>query len=260
MYMSAFAQSKLMQAEPAVLFARWQQGADTHARDELLRRYMPLARKMARRYVGREPFDDLLQVASLALLKAIDRFDSDRGTAFSSFAVPTILGELKRYFRDVGWFAHVPRGLQELALKVQEAERRLGGSNGRSPTAHELAEYLELPLEDVLEGLYAAEAHHAGSIDAPLDDERAEGATLADTLGVEDERFEHVEALLTVAAGMHELAELERQVLCLYYLEERPQAQIGQLIGVSQMQVSRILRRATDRLRELATPEAGVTG
>src|SRR5215831_15876855 len=117
--MGAFTTSQLTDVEANTLFVRWQRGRDARARDELLERYMPLARKLARRYVGREPFDDLLQVASLALLKAIDRFDPDRGTAFSSLAVPTILGELKRYFRDVGWFAHVPRGTQELALKVQ---------------------------------------------------------------------------------------------------------------------------------------------
>ncbi len=117
--------SRLAHVEADVLFVRWQQGRDVEARDELFARYEPLARKLARRYVGREPFDDLMQVASLALVKAIDRYDPDRGTAFSSLAVPTILGELKRYFRDLGWFAHVPRGVQELALKVGE---RSGGS------------------------------------------------------------------------------------------------------------------------------------
>lgn len=255
---SAITGSQLTHVESDVLFVRWQQGRDVRARDELVQRYMPLARKLARRYGGREPFDDLLQVASLALLKAIDRFDPDRGTAFSSLAVPTILGELKRYFRDVGWFAHVPRGVQELALTVQEGQRRLTTASGRSPTVQELAEYLELPVDDVLEGLYAAEAHHASSIDAPLDDESAPGSTLADTFGAEDERFEHVEAVLTVADGMRGLSKLDRQVLALYFLEELSQAQIGELIGVSQMQVSRILRRATDRLRELTVPEEGV--
>lgn len=250
--MSAFTGSPLTNVEPDVLFMRWQQGRDGHARDELLRRYMPIARKLARRYAGREPFDDLLQVASLALLKAIDRFDPDRGTAFSSLAVPTILGELKRYFRDVGWFAHVPRGMQELALKVQEAERRLSTTSRRSPTAQELAEYLELAVDDVLEALCAAQAHHANSIDVPLDNESGEGSTLADTVGAEDERFEHVEAVVTIADGMRGLSKLERRVLTLYFLEDLSQAQIGELIGVSQMQVSRILRRATDRLRELS--------
>ncbi|MGZ4402428.1 MAG: SigB/SigF/SigG family RNA polymerase sigma factor, partial [Gaiellaceae bacterium] len=230
---------------------------DVVARDELFERYEPLARKLARRYAGREPLEDLVQVASLALLKAIDRFDPERGTAFSSLAVPTILGELKRYFRDVGWFAHVPRGMQELTLKVQEARTRLSATSGRSATAQDLAAYLELPLEDVVEALYAAEAHHASSIDVQLDDGLEEGATLLDTLGAEDERFAYVEDAVTIAGGLSGLSKLERRVLGMYFLEELTQAQIGQQIGVSQMQVSRILRRATDRLRELTAPEGG---
>ncbi len=119
--------------------------------------FLPLARKLARRYTGaHEPFDDLVQVASYGLLKALDRFDPDRGIAFSSFAVPTIIGELKRYFRDLGWSAHVPRGTQELALKVQSAQEKLATKTGRSPTVAQLAQYLELSIEDVLEGLEAA--------------------------------------------------------------------------------------------------------
>jgi RNA polymerase sigma-B factor len=239
--------------EADVLFLRWQQGRDVAARDELFERYEPLARKLARRYAGREPFDDLMQVASLALVKAIDRFDPARGTAFSSLAVPTILGELKRYFRDLGWFAHVPRGVQELSLKVREAQERLTVTSGRPPTAQDLAAYLELSIDDVLEGLYAAEAHHATSIDTPLDDD----TTLADMFGAEDERFEQVDDALTIAGSLCGLSMVERRVLAMYYLDELKQAQIAQEIGVSQMQVSRILRRATDRLQELTVPERG---
>jgi len=253
--MSALGGSRLAHVEADVLFVRWQQGHDTAARDELFARFEPLARKLARRYVGREPFDDLMQVASLALVKAIDRFEPDRGTAFSSLAVPTILGELKRYFRDVGWFAHVPRGMKELAMKVQEGQRQLSLTSGRSPTAHELATYLELPLEDVLDGLYAAEAHHITSYDVSFDDGREEGATLLDTFGSEDERFEHVEDALSIAGGLRGLTVLERRVLAMYFLDEFTQVQIAEQIGVSQMQVSRILRRATDRLRELTVPD-----
>ena len=239
------------------LFEQWRQRRDPRAREMLVERFMPLARKLARRYAGRETADDLIQVASLGLLKAIDRFDPSRGTAFTSLAVPTILGELKRYFRDTGWFVHVPRGAQELALKVQEAERRLSTTSGRSPTAQDLAAYLELPVEDVLDGLYAAEAHHATSIDVPLDDDGEEGATLLETFGAEDERFAHVDDALTIADSLHGLSKLERRVVSMYFLEELTQAQIGQRIDVSQMQVSRILRRATDRLRELSMPEGG---
>ena len=138
--------------ESGELFVRWQQHGDQGARDELVKRYLPLARKLARRYSGaREPFEDLLQVASLGLVKAVDRFDVDRGTAFSSFAVPTILGELKRYFRDLGWAVHVPRGPQEQALKVEEANQALTTRTGRAPSVRDLAEYLELSIEEVLE-------------------------------------------------------------------------------------------------------------
>jgi RNA polymerase sigma-B factor len=253
--MSAFAGSSPTHVESDVLFVRWRQGQDVRARDQLIDRFMPLARKLARRYVGREPFDDLMQVASLGLLKAIDRFDPDRGTAFSSLAVPTILGELKRYFRDTGWFAHVPRGVQETALKVQNAERELATKTGRSPTAQDLATFMELPVEEVIEALYAAAAHHATSLDAPLDDGHDEGTSIAETLGVEDDRFEYVEAAATIAGCLGSLSKLERQVLALYFLEELTQAQIGRQLGVSQMQVSRILRRAIARLRELTAPE-----
>src|ERR1700684_661190 len=131
------------------LFDLWQQAGDQRARDELVHRFLPLARKLARRYAGaREPFEDLLQVASLGLVKAVDRFDSERGPAFSSLAVPTILGELKRYFRDLGWSVHVPRGAQELALKVEEAQQQLTSRTGRPPRVPELAQYLEMSIED----------------------------------------------------------------------------------------------------------------
>src|SRR5437016_2034500 len=152
------------------VFIRWQQFGEQQAREELVERFLPLARNLARRYAGaREPFDDLLQVASLGLVKAIARFDINRGAAFSSFAVPTILGELKRYFRDLGWSVHVPRGAQEQALKVQEAQERLTTRTGRPPTVNELAEYLEFSIEDVLDALETAAAHHSASLDAPRD-------------------------------------------------------------------------------------------
>src|SRR5581483_759844 len=157
--------------ESEELFVRWQQDGDQRAREELVNRFLPLARNLARRYAGaREPFDDLLQVASLGLVKAVDRFDVDRGAAFSSFAVPTLLGELKRYCRDLGWSVHVPRGAQEQALKVQEAQERLTTKTGRPPTFQELAEYLELEVEDVLDALETAAAHHSASLDAPRED------------------------------------------------------------------------------------------
>ncbi|MHB8657970.1 MAG: SigB/SigF/SigG family RNA polymerase sigma factor [Solirubrobacteraceae bacterium] len=234
------------------LFVRWRCDGDRRAREELVERFMPLARNLARRYVGaREPFDDLLQVASLGLVKAIDRFDLSRGTAFSSFAVPTIVGELKRYFRDLGWSVHVPRGAQELALKVEEGRQRLTAKSGRSPSVPQLAEYLELSVEDVLNGLETAAAHHSVSLDTPREDGEGESGTLADAFGQEDERFEFVEASATIAAAAKTLAPRERKVLMLRFVEDLTQTQIAQEIGVSQMQVSRILRRAIAQLSEL---------
>ncbi len=231
---------------------RWQVGGDVRAREELVARFLPLARKLARRYSGaHEPFDDLLQVASLGLVKAIDRFDVGRGTAFSSFAVPTILGELKRYFRDLGWSVHVPRGAQELALKVEEAQQRLVSRTGRTPSVAELAEYLELGVGEVLEALEPVGAHHAASLDTPREDGEGESGTLADAFGQVDERFELVEAKVTIAAAAQRLGERERRVLVLRFVEDLTQSQIAAMIGVSQMQVSRILRRALAQLREV---------
>jgi RNA polymerase sigma-B factor len=236
-----------------LLFVQWQRHGDQRAREELVERFLPLARKLARRYSGaREPFDDLLQVASLGLVKAIDRFDTTRGTAFSSFAVPTILGELKRYFRDLGWAVHVPRGAQELALKVEEAQQRLTAKTGRAPSVPDLAEYLELSMEDVLDALETAGAHHCVSLDTPREDADGESGTLADAFGEPDVRFELVDASVSIAAAAKQLSARERRVLELRFVEDLTQTQIADLIGVSQMQVSRILRRALSELRELA--------
>src|SRR5947209_14028260 len=238
------------------LFTRWQKRRDQRAREELVDRFMPLARNLARRYAGpREPFDDLLQVASLGLVKAIDRFDVERGAAFSSFAVPTILGELKRYFRDLGWAVHVPRGAQEQALKVQEAQERLTSRTGRPPTVDELAQYLELAVEDVLDALETAAAHHSASLDAPREDGDDDSGSLVDVFGEEDRHYELVEETATISVAARELTTRERRVLALRFAGDMTQTQIAQEIGVSQMQVSRILRRALTQLRELTEVE-----
>src|SRR5579875_1357214 len=234
------------------LFVRWQQHGDHAARDELVRRFLPLARKLARRYNGaREPFDDLLQVACLGLVKAVDRYDLERGTAFSSFAVPTILGELKRYFRDLGWAVHVPRGAQELAVKVEEAQQRLSTRSGRAPTVPELAQYLELEVGEVLDALETARAHHASSLDAPHDDGEGESGSVVDTFGSEDQDLLLADERVTVQEAARQLSEREREVLRLRFADDLTQTQIAQRVGVSQMQISRILRRAVARLGEL---------
>lgn len=234
------------------LFRAWREHDDSAAREKLIALHLPLARKLARRYKrSTEPFDDLLQVASLGLVKAVDRFDVDRGPAFASFAVPTILGELKRYFRDCGWSVHVPRGPQERALKVEKAQARLTAATGRPPTVVELAEYLELSTEEVLNAMLASQAYDALSFDAPRPSADGEGQTYGDSLGAVDERFALVDADVTIADAVKHLPERERTVLRLRFVDDLTQTEIATRIGVSQMQVSRLLRRALEQLRIL---------
>ncbi len=249
-------------AETDELFIRWRQERDEVARDELVKRLVPIARRLARRYQGaREPLDDLVQVASLALVKAIDRFDYERGVSFASYAVPTIAGELKRYFRDCGWSVHVPRAAQELALKVERGQRTLAARSGHSPTVDELALYLELSIEDVVDGLEAAAAHHSGSLDAPYETEDGESGTLGESLGSEDQRFEFITLGATIADAAKQLTEREREVLALRVFEDWTQTEIADRMGVSQMQISRTLRRTVNRLNELVDgPEDGPAG
>src|SRR4051795_13697781 len=236
------------------LMNRYHQEGDTAARDELVERFLPLARQLARRYQrGNEPLDDLIQVASIGLVKAVDRFDPSRGAAFSSYAVPTILGELKRYFRDAGWAVHVPRGMQERVMSVNQAMTRLGRDLGRSPTPAEVAEALGEDPEQVLEAMEAAIAYDAISLDARPRSSDEEGAdTYADSVGEVDERYELVEYAAAIAPTVRALPERDRLVLHLRFDEDLTQLEIAQRIGVSQMHVSRLIRRALTRLRTVA--------
>ncbi|HET9074080.1 MAG TPA: SigB/SigF/SigG family RNA polymerase sigma factor [Solirubrobacteraceae bacterium] len=230
------------------MFVAWQQHGDAGAREQLVRRFLPLANKLAYRYRGpHEPIDDLKQVASLGLVKAIDRFDTTRGITFQSFAVPTILGELKRYFRDCGWVVHVPRRVQELSLKVQAAQREMTAGTGRAPTFGEVAQFLEVTTEEVLEALDASHAHKPLSFESPTEGDD-DSSRLGDSLGAIDRRFELVELGATIARAAEQLTDREKHVLALRFIEDRTQTQIAQEIGVSQMQVSRILRSSLDRL------------
>jgi RNA polymerase sigma-B factor len=234
------------------LFMRWRHHRDRGARDELIARYLPLARKLARRYLSSaEPFDDLVQVASLGLVKAVERFNPALGYAFTSFAVPTIVGELKRYFRDTGWALHVDRGSQERARKISEAREKISARTGRSPTVDELAQYLELSQEEVLDGLQTAEALGAISLDAPLLGSEDDVSTRLEALGGDDERFSLIDEQATVFAAAKHLSERERRILYLRFSEDLTQSEIAAQVGVSQMQVSRLLRRSLQRLREL---------
>ena len=236
----------------AELFERWRAHRDREARDELISRFLPLARKLARRYAqSSEPYDDLVQVASLGLVKAVERFDPDRGFAFSSFAVPTIVGELKRYFRDTAWALHVDRGAQERSRKITDAQQKLSGRTGRIPTVAELAQYLELSQEEILDGLQTAEAYGTISLDAPIMSEDEVESSRLETIGAEDQRLLLIDDHATVFAAARSLPAHEREILYLRFGEDLTQSEIAERVGVSQMQVSRLLRRSLARLREL---------
>lgn len=234
------------------LFERWHRYGDRRARDELIERFLPLARKLARRYVpSSEPYEDLVQVASLGLVKAVERFDPGRGFAFTSFAVPTIVGELKRYFRDSGWALHVDRSAQERARKIIEAEQQITVQTGHSPTVNELAQYLEMSEEEVLDGLQTAEAYDAISLDAPLQSDEDGVTTRLDSIADRDERLGLVDEQATIFAAARHLSVREREILFLRFTEDLTQTEIAERVGVSQMQVSRLLRRSVQRLRDL---------
>ena len=244
-------------ADTAELFVRWQRDGDQAAREALINRFMPLTRSLTRRY-GRssEPFEDLLQVASLGLLKAIDRYDAERGHPFQSFAVPTILGEMRRYFRDSGWAIHVPRGAQERALKVRDAQERISNESGRAPTVNQLAQYLELDTEDVIDALQAIRAYETVSLDAPRGGSEEETVSYGDSIGKDDERYELVELDATVSSALGHLPARDRLVLHLRFVEDLTQTEIAEQIGISQMQVSRLLRRSLEQLRSLTDAPA----
>jgi len=238
------------------LFARYSNRRDPADRDMLVKRYLPLARQLARRYQRDEAsFDDLFQVACLGLLKAIDRFDAKRGIAFSTYAVPTIAGEIKRHFRDRTWSVRVPRDLQELALKVERTASELSRTLGRQPTVAEIGDAIGRSDEEVLEALEAARAYEASSLQSPLGDDDG-GGTLGESMGTEDPGFTGAEQRATLEQLMSALTAREREVLRLRFAEDLTQAEIGERVGVSQMHVSRIIRHALTQLRTVAsTPD-----
>ena len=242
--------------EDLELLRRYHREGDAAARDELVERMLPVVRQLARRYQrGSEQLDDLVQVGSLGLVKAIDRFDVDRGSPFMRYAVPTILGEIKRHFRDTGWAAHVPRGMQERVMEVKGAMEELGSKLGRSPSPRELADALSLQLEEVLEALEAATAYAAVSLDAPRPGDDGERETYAESMGERDGSYELVEDAATVLPALGVLPERERLIVHLRFAEDLTQSEIAERIGVSQMHVSRLLRRALARVRTVATSD-----
>ena len=235
------------------LLVRYHRDGDVAARDELVERFIPLARDLALRYsYTDEALDDLVQVACLGLIKAIDRFEPGRGTKFTSYAAPTILGELKRHFRDKGWALHVPRDLQERSLALSRETEALSKQLGRSPTIREVAMAMGCSVEQALEASEAAASYEATSLNAPSARDDDDAGSLMDMLGDEDGSYELVESRDAIAATWRDLPELERRVVELRFMQDLTQREIGERIGYSQMHVSRLLRRALSRLEDAA--------
>jgi RNA polymerase sigma-B factor len=240
----------LSRQREAHLFAHLKKTGDPRAREALVRKYLPLARHTARRFQrSNDSAEDIYQVACYALVKAVDGFDAERGLAFSSYATPTITGELKRYARDTGWGLRVPRGLKERVLEVEREIATLTASLGHSPTPREIADETGSTREDVLEALEAASNHTTESLDIPVGGD-PDSTTRLETLGELDPAYELVEDAQAVAPALRELPERERMILALRFGKELPQSEIARRLGISQMHVSRLLRRTLDGLSE----------
>ena len=239
------------------LFARWRNERDPLDRDAIVERFLPLARQLAARYQRPgEPFDDVYQVACFGLVKAVDRFDCDRGVAFSSYAVPTILGELKRYFRDKTWSVRVPRDLQELGLGVARAGERLTARLGRPPTVDEVADAVGAAREAVLEAREALSAYHAGSLEESRSG-RADDDPLLSVLACDEDGYDRVEQRVLLDGMLRRLTRRERDIVRLRFVYDLTQTRIAEEVGLSQMQVSRILAHSLSRLNELASSAPG---
>jgi RNA polymerase sigma-B factor len=237
-----------MQRNVQELLVAYHRDGDERAREEVLVELMPLVRALASRYAGRgEALEDLVQVGSIGLIKAVDRFDLERGVDISSYAVPTIVGEIRRHFRDKAWAMHVPRRLKELSVRLSRVLDELTNELGRSPTIAELAAAVGEEEEDVIDALDSTNAYSTRSLQAPF--EEGGDDFLADKLGKEDTGYDEVEDSALVDTGLAALDERERQIVELRFFEEMTQSQIAAEIGISQMHVSRLLRRALATMR-----------
>lgn len=221
---------------------------DAAARERLIVEHLPLVRALARRYANRgEPLDDLVQVGTIGLIKAIDRFDPSRGNKLASFATPTILGEIRRHFRDRSWTVRVPRGIQEARAQITQAVSELSAQNGRSPTVNEIAEWASLPVDEVLDALAAGSAQRPAQLASPGSEGEEDGGI---AVGLDDPGFAQAEARAMLSAGLADLPPRERVIIHLRFEEGLTQSQIAAQVGISQMHVSRLLRRALETLRE----------
>jgi len=237
------------------LLRRYREHGDLAAREQLIGRYMSLVRSLARRYASRgEQLDDLVQIGAIGLIKAIDRFDLERGVELTTYATPNIIGEIKRHFRDHGWAVRVPRGLQELSIQLLRVVDRLTGELGRSPTIAELAEATGASEEEVLEALETGRAYSPLSLSAGSGSDDDELDPL-ESIGGEDREYEVSEDRAVLEPGMRVLDERERTILRLRFYEGLTQSQIAQQVGISQMHVSRLIRRALEKVRTEIAPE-----
>jgi RNA polymerase sigma-B factor len=219
-------------------------------REDLVRLHLPLVDHCARRFMNRgEPLDDLVQVGTIGLIKAVDRFDTDRGVEFSTYATPTILGEIKRYFRDKGWAIRVSRRLQELRMSIGSVTGEMSQDLGRSPTPREIAEKLGVSVEEVMEGIESANAYSTLSLDAGDSGEDGQRNSMLDSLGMDDEALAHVEIRESIKPLIEQLPQREKRILMLRFFRGMTQSQIAEEIGVSQMHVSRLLNRTLEQLR-----------
>ncbi len=228
------------------LLERYHRDGDIEARRMLIEKMMPLVRHIARRYANRgEPLDDLVQVGAVGLIKAVDRFDLERGVKLSTFAAPNIAGEIKRHFRDRGWSIRVPRDIQELNAKLTQAVDRLTTKLGRAPKIAELAEAVKATEEDVLDALQGAQSYSTVSFEEPIGENR----TALELLGEEDPEFMTAERRVLLSAGMRVLADREQTIMRLRFFEGLTQREIAEEVGISQMHVSRLIRRSLDDMR-----------
>jgi RNA polymerase sigma-B factor len=236
------------------LLVRLSENGDQAAREELIKRYLPLVRSLARRFASRgQPVEDLVQVGSIGLIKAIDRFDLDRGVELSTYATPTILGEIKRYFRDKGWAVKVPRALQDLNVRLNRAIEHMTVELHRSPTISELAAATRVTEEEVVEALESGRAYSSISIFSGGASEDEESLELLDCLGRDEQAYDTFEQRRVLAPAMERLEPRERLILHLRFFEGMTQTQVAARIGISQMHVSRLIRKSIDNLREVMT-------
>jgi RNA polymerase sigma-B factor len=234
-----------------VLLRRYHEEGDLAAREQLIEQYMSLVRSLARRYSYRgEQLEDLVQIGAIGLIKAIDRFDIDRGVELTTYATPNIIGEIKRHFRDRGWSVRVPRGLQELNIQLSRLIEELTVQLGRSPTIAELAESAEVSEEEVLEALESGRAYSSLSLSAGSSHDEEGELDPLESLGTEEHQYEVSEDRAVLAPGFRALDKRERKILHLRFFEGLTQSQIAQQVGISQMHVSRLIRRSLEKIRE----------